>query len=59
MMPLPNKNPKVRFLENRTFMLCFVYQSEPVENKILNLFLPGESPDEINHIDGITKKFLY
>jgi hypothetical protein len=57
-VPLLNQIPKVRFLENRTFRLCFVYQSEPVENKIPNLFLAAQSPDEINNIDGITRKFL-
>jgi hypothetical protein len=58
-VPLPNKNPKVRFLETRTFLLCFVYKSEPVEKIILNVFLAEESPDEINNNDGITRKILY
>jgi hypothetical protein len=57
--PFQSRIPQLRLFEDKSFEECFATICEAVEKKILNIFLAGESPDEINHIDGITKKFLY
>jgi hypothetical protein len=56
--PFQTKIPQLRLFEDRTFMEYFAIVCEAVEKNFYNVLPAGESPDEINNSDGITRNFL-